>query len=258
MTTQNKQKLLDVTVLIAAVLSIMPLLLFVVKAKQTEYKLNDLAAQAQALKLSSNVETQADNNVVQSIDDVIGKLVIPKIGEELLVYGGTQERSLMNGVGLLEGSPYPGSKSGNSLLTGHRGTHDANIFLNLDQLEIGDSFYFEDGTKQLHYKIYDYKRILPEEVDALQVPLDRDIVTLITCDPYLVNSHRLLFFAEEVSAAADTAAAADKAANQNDRQPTNRSILQIVRSAHWTMLAAALFGIIILVQAAFTAGKKYV
>ncbi len=264
MMEQKKQNALDIVLLVVAILLLAPLVMFVVKAKQTEMEITQLALPAGELQqteqpietTSSDVQTNQDEvKSLQPIDDVIGTLIIPKLDEQLLVYDGTQERSLMNGVGLLEGSAYPGSKAGNALLTGHRGTHDANIFLNLDKLEIGDKFYFKDANNNFEYQIYNYKRILPDQVEALKVPLGRDIVTLITCDPYLINSHRLLYFAERVVPEGETT---DQNAADEIVQPTPRSIVEIALSAHWSVLAAALFGLLTLGQALISIGKRYV
>ena len=103
------------------------------------------------------------------------------------------------GVGLMENTSYPGSRNGNSVLTGHRGTYDSNIFRHVDKLVLGDVFYIQDALHLMKYKIYDIMVVKPNDGRFIKIEPGRDIVTLVTCTPYLINTERLLIFSERVN-----------------------------------------------------------
>ena len=128
---------------------------------------------------------------------VMGSIEIPKIHVFLPIYHGTSPDVLEVGVGHLQGSSLPvGGDTTHSILTGHRGLPSAELFTNLDQLEEGDIFYIHILRKTLAYKIYNIETILPEEVENLIIEEGKDLITLVTCTPYGINSHRLLLHAE--------------------------------------------------------------
>ncbi len=131
-------------------------------------------------------------------DGVMGYLSIPKINIRLAIYHGTSEESLQTGVGHLNGTKLPiGGESTHSVLAAHRGLPSAKLFTDIDQLEAGDKFYIHVLDEVLAYKV---DQILPmvdkddhETLEkALQIEEGKDQVTLFTCTPYGVNSHRLL------------------------------------------------------------------
>ena len=128
---------------------------------------------------------------------VMGSIEIPKIHVFLPIYHGTSSDVLEVEVGHLQGSSLPvGGDTTHSILTGHRGLPSAELFTNLDQLEEGDIFYIHILRKTLAYKIYNIETILPEEVENLVIEEGKDLITLVTCTPYGINSHRLLLHAE--------------------------------------------------------------
>lgn len=128
---------------------------------------------------------------------VMGSIEIPKIHVFLPIYHGTSPDVLEVGVGHLQGSSLPvGGDTTHSILTGHRGLPSAELFTNLDRLEEGDIFYIHILRKTLAYKIYNIETILPEEVENLIIEEGKDLITLVTCTPYGINSHRLLLHAE--------------------------------------------------------------
>ncbi len=130
-------------------------------------------------------------------DGVMAYIEIPKIDVYLPIYHGTNEDVLEKGVGHIQSTSLPiGGNSTHSVLTGHTGLPSAELFTRLDELDIGDIFYIHVLDQVLTYKIYETKVILPDEIDELQVTLDHDYITLVTCTPYGVNSHRLLVKAE--------------------------------------------------------------
>ena len=131
-------------------------------------------------------------------DGVMGYLSIPKINIKLAIYHGTGDKDLQTGVGHLNGTKLPiGGESTHSVLAAHRGLPSAKLFTDIDQLEVGDKFYIHVLDEVLAYKV---DQILPmvdkddhETLEkALQIEEGKDQVTLFTCTPYGVNSHRLL------------------------------------------------------------------
>lgn len=124
---------------------------------------------------------------------MMGYIKIPKINLELPIYHGTEESVLQVGVGHFEGTSLPvGGEGTHCVLTGHRGLPSKELFTNIDKLELGDIFYIKVFGETLAYQVDDIKTVLPDETDSL-VPVEgEDYVTLVTCTPYGVNTHRLL------------------------------------------------------------------
>lgn len=132
-----------------------------------------------------------------SEDGVMAYIEIPKISVYLPIYHGTSNEVLEKGVGHIQSTSIPiGGISTHSVLTGHTGLPSAELFTRLDELVVGDIFYIHVLNEVLTYKIYETKVILPDEIDELQITSGRDLVTLVTCTPYGVNTHRLLVKAE--------------------------------------------------------------
>ena len=145
------------------------------------------------------------------IDPVMARIVIPSIHVSLPIYHGTDSRTLTEGIGHLFGTSLPiGGPSTHAVLTGHTGLSTATMFDNLNQLKKGDVFYVSSLGQTLKYEVNDITVVKPEETDSLRKVPGRDLVTLITCTPYGVNSHRLLVTGERVPMD-PTAAAAEEA-----------------------------------------------
>lgn len=131
------------------------------------------------------------------ISEKIGTLTIPKINMKFPVYAGTAETILQKGVGHMEGTSLPiGGLSTHSVLTAHRGLPENKLFTDLDKVEKDDLFFIETIAGELAYKVIEIKVIEPTEIDALSIEKDKDLVTLLTCTPYMINSHRLLVVGE--------------------------------------------------------------
>lgn len=131
-------------------------------------------------------------------DGVMGYLTIPKINIKLAMYHGTADDVLQTGIGHLNGTKLPiGGEGTHSILAAHRGLPSAKLFTDIDQLEKKDRFYLHVLDEDLAYEV---DQILPmvDKDDrgtlegALQIEEGEDLVTLFTCTPYGVNSHRLL------------------------------------------------------------------
>ena len=132
-----------------------------------------------------------------SEDGVMAYIEIPKISVYLPIYHGTSNEVLEKGVGHIQSTSIPiGGISTHSVLTGHTGLPSAELFTRLDELDIGDIFYIHVLNEVLTYKIYETKVILPDDIDELQITSGKDLITLVTCTPYGVNTHRLLVKAE--------------------------------------------------------------
>ena len=126
-------------------------------------------------------------------DGVMGYIQIPRIDVKLPIYHTTSDKVLQKGVGHLQGTSLPvGGKSTHVALSGHRGLPSSSLFTDLDLLEIGDIFYMEVLGNTSAYKIDQIKIVLPTETKDLEIVDGKDYVTLITCTPYSVNTHRLL------------------------------------------------------------------
>ncbi len=126
-------------------------------------------------------------------DGIMGTVDIPKIGITLPIYHTTDEEVLEKGVGHLEGSSLPiGGESTHAVISAHRGLPSASLFTDLDLLEIGDHFLLHVLDETLCYEVDQILTVEPDETEALQVEEGKDLVTLLTCTPYGVNSHRLL------------------------------------------------------------------
>ena len=133
-------------------------------------------------------------------DGIMAYIEIPKISVYLPIYHGTSEAVLEKGVGHIESTSLPiGGSSTQCVLTGHTGLPSAELFTRIDELVIGDIFYIHVLNELLTYKVYETKVILPDEIDELQITSGNDYVTLVTCTPYGVNSHRLLVKAERTA-----------------------------------------------------------
>ena len=141
---------------------------------------------------------------------MMGYIRIPKIDVELPIYHGTEERVLQSGVGHFEGTSLPvGGESTHSVLTGHRGLPSKILFTDLDKLVEGDVFYIKILGETFAYQVDQILTVLPEDTKALSIEPGKDYVTLVTCTPYAVNTHRLLVrgvripYEEAVKQAAD-------------------------------------------------------
>jgi sortase A len=132
-------------------------------------------------------------------DGIMGYVQIPKIGVELPIYHGTTEETLDKGVGHLLGTSLPvGGVGTHSVLTGHSGLAGTRMFSDLDQLKVGDVFYVRVLDETHAYMILDINTVLPEDTSKLEIDPQRESVTLVTCTPFGVNTHRLLVRGERI------------------------------------------------------------
>ncbi|MDO4307324.1 MAG: class C sortase [Eubacteriales bacterium] len=152
-----------------------------------------------AVKYNNVLSGKGDSASVAKYDDLLavtdalGYLEIPKLGLYLPIYHGISDEVLQKGIGHMQETSLPvGGESTHSVLSGHTGLPAAKIFTDLDQLVEGDKFYIHVLNRILAYQVDQIKVVLPEETEDIRVVQGRDYVTLLTCTPYGVNSHRLL------------------------------------------------------------------
>jgi len=124
---------------------------------------------------------------------IMGYMDIPCINCKLPIYHGTEEAVLQVAVGHLEWTSLPvGGPSTHAVLSGHRGLPSTELLTHLDRMETGDKFYIHILGEVLEYRVDDIAVVLPEDTSRLRVVAGEDYVTLVTCTPYGINSHRLL------------------------------------------------------------------
>lgn len=145
----------------------------------------------------ADASTETDSSYEDSLniagDGMMGIVEIPKIDIKLPIYHGTGDEVLQKAAGHLEGSSLPiGGESTHAVISAHRGLPSASLFTDLDQLEIGDHFLIHVLDETLCYEVDQILVVDPEDTSALAVEDGEDLVTLLTCTPYGVNTQRLM------------------------------------------------------------------
>lgn len=126
-------------------------------------------------------------------DGVIGFITIPKIDVNLPIYHGTSTKVLEKGIGHLSASSLPiGGVGTHAILSGHRGLPSSRLFSDLNQLEVGDMFYIHVLNQVLAYEVDQISIVEPSDTELLKMDEEHDYITLVTCTPYAINTHRLL------------------------------------------------------------------
>lgn len=130
---------------------------------------------------------------ILNLDGIIGYIEIPAINVSLPIYHGTDKKTLEKGVGHMEMTAFPiGGKGNHTVLTGHTGLPSSKLFTDLEKVKTGDMFYIRVLDETLVYEVDQILVVSPENTEDLLPVSGEDYVTLITCTPYAVNSHRLL------------------------------------------------------------------
>lgn len=125
--------------------------------------------------------------------DIMGSLEIPKIQVELPIYHGIEDEVLSNGIGHLEGTSLPiGGENTHSVLTGHRGLPSSKLLVRLDEMKIGDLFFIHTYKEVMAYKVEEIMVVKPEDTAWMEIKGEKDLVSLVTCTPFGINSHRLI------------------------------------------------------------------
>lgn len=127
------------------------------------------------------------------VREKIGYIDVPKINQQIPVYAGTSEDVLQHACGHLEGTSLPiGGKDTHAVITAHRGLPQVKLFRDLDKMEVGDLFFFTNVKETLAYKVDQILVVEPWDFEPVLVVEGKDLMTLLTCTPYMINSHRLL------------------------------------------------------------------
>ena len=145
-------------------------------------------------------ESRTYNELLISDDtEVMAYLDIPKIKVSLPIYHGTGASVLQQAIGHMEGSSLPvGGESTHCVLSGHRGLPSAKLFTDLDKLVEGDMFMIYTLNETLTYEVDQINIVLPSDMSTLGIQQGEDLVTLFTCTPYGINTHRLMVRAHRV------------------------------------------------------------
>lgn len=130
---------------------------------------------------------------------VMGYITIPRLDETMPIYHTTEEKVLQVATGHIETSSLPvGGASTHAAISGHRGLPSAKLFTDLDKMQLGDIFYVKVLKETFAYQVDQILTVLPEETEALAIEPRADYMTLVTCTPYAINSHRLLVRAHAI------------------------------------------------------------
>jgi len=167
---------------------------------QAAYDYNEALAQKPMNFTLSEEELVEYNSILDPTGTgIIGYIEIENIGVYLPIYHGTSESVLQTGIGHLEGTSFPtGTSSTHAVLSGHRGLPSSKLFTDLDQMIAGDTFLLHIMDQTFAYQVDNISIVLPEEVTGLAIVDGEEYVTLVTCTPYGVNTHRLLVRAKRV------------------------------------------------------------
>lgn len=135
----------------------------------------------------------------------MGYISIPAIDVEIPIYHYSNEESLKKGAGHLLGSTLPvGGDNTHAVISAHRGLPNSKLFRDLNLLEVGDAFYISVAGREMKYEVDQIQVVKPDETESLAREEDKDLVTLVTCTPYGVNTHRLLVRGHRVSNDSDS------------------------------------------------------
>ncbi|HIZ07158.1 MAG TPA: class C sortase [Candidatus Eubacterium avistercoris] len=160
---------------------------------------------------------------------------IPKIAVYLPVFHGTSAEVLRKGAGHLEGSSLPvGGRGTHAVVSAHTGINSSKLFSDLTEMEEGDLFFIHVLDKTMAYRVTKISVIRPEETSMLKVEKDKDLVSLVTCTPYGVNTHRLVVTGERTAYSEQVRQEAQK-----EKKPEKSKWMQAYKKAVLTGMAAA-------------------
>lgn len=149
--------------------------------------------------------TDGEYTELLAFDDVMAYIEIPAIGVYLPIYHGTEEETLLIGVGHLENTSLPaGGESTHAVLSAHCGLPSARLFTDLNLLKEGSLFRIHVLDEILTYQVYEIETVNPDDSSSLFIKEGEDIATLITCTPYGKNTHRLLVHGKRIEENEDT------------------------------------------------------
>lgn len=145
------------------------------------------------LNLSSAETKTYDQTLDVTGTGIMAYVEIPKLNTTLPIYHGTDDSVLQVAIGHIPGTSFPvGGKGTHAVISGHRGLPSAKLFTDIDRLVEGDTFMIQVLDETLTYEVDQILTVTPDDVSALAIDPEQDYVTLVTCTPYGVNTHRLL------------------------------------------------------------------
>lgn len=151
-------------------------------------------------QLSNGTKNEEKYNEFKEQDNgVLGYIEIPRIGIRDPIYYTVEENVLQKGIGHMPTTSLPiGGLGTHAALSGHRGLPSSKLFTDLDRIREGDTIIIQTLTRKLAYEVYKIDIVEPDAAGDLEVDPNDDLLTLITCTPYAVNTHRLLVHARRV------------------------------------------------------------
>lgn len=166
--------------------------------KTEEFNKNSSTETAVVDNSLGNNENEINAYNFLELGEMMGYITIPKINVEIPIYEGINVNNLTKGVAHMENTSLPnGGENTHSVLAGHTGISQAEIFDNIDKLEVGDEFYITFYGTTSKYKVIHTKIVFPDETNEIRVEEGKCLVTLVTCTPKSVNTHRLLVKAQK-------------------------------------------------------------
>ena len=127
------------------------------------------------------------------VREMIGHIEIPRIGQKLVIKAGTSPSVLQECAGHMEGTSLPvGGKGTHAVITAHRGLPSAKLFTDLNRVRVGDVFFITNIKEKLAYKVDKIQTVEPNDFEPIKINLKNEYISLLTCTPYMINSHRLI------------------------------------------------------------------
>lgn len=144
---------------------------------------------------------------------IMGYIEIPAINIDLPIYHGTTGAAMEKGAGHMEGTSLPvGGIGTHAVISAHSGMASAKLFTDLDKLKLGDMFFITVCNQKLAYEVDNIAVVEPTDIDLIRIDTQQDYVTLLTCTPYGVNTHRLLVRGHRVEMAEEAIAEVEEKA----------------------------------------------
>lgn len=147
--------------------------------------------------LFGDIDESLYSSILSTQDSMMGYIEIPVVDINIPIYHFSNDTVLSAGIGHIESSSLPcGSETSHTLLVGHRGVPGSRLFTDLDKVVVGDNFYVHILNRTFKYEVTGVNTVTPRELENLRFEQGKNLVTLITCTPYGVNTHRLLVTGE--------------------------------------------------------------
>lgn len=183
-----------------------------------------LAAAREYNKTISTVQIEDIDKIKESLppyedllnlanNGIMGYIEIPAINVDLPIYHGTTGAAMEKGAGHMEGTSLPvGGIGTHAVISAHSGMSSAKLFTDLDKLKLGDMFFITVCNQKLAYEVDNIAVVEPTDIDLIRIDTQQDYVTLLTCTPYGVNTHRLLVRGHRVEMAEEAIAEVEEKA----------------------------------------------